>query len=113
MSISATSVVDLGTDPSIRTVGSLRDQLSTAISQNQSVEIGAEAVTSIDVSMLQLLASAHRTAQRAGKHIAIRAAPHGPMRDALVRAGFITSEGVPLTAEGAFWTFNAAKDQAA
>lgn len=106
-------VVDLGTDPSIRTVGSLRDQLSAAISQHNSIEIGAEQVASVDVSILQMLASAYRTAQSAGKHIFLRAAQNGPMREALVRAGFLTSDGVPLTGEGAFWTSNAAKDKAA
>lgn len=113
MSVSAHFVVDLGSDPSIRTVASLRDQLSTAISQYDAIEIGADKVASIDVSILQLIASAHRTATSAGKPITLRMAQNGPMHDALVRAGFITAEGTPLTREGAFWTSNAAKDKAA
>lgn len=114
MSSLAFSVVDLGSDPSIRSVASLRDQLSAAISQNEAVEIDARGVTSIDVSILQLIASAHRTALSAGKTISLRAAQDGPMRQALVRAGFIAPDGTPLTREGAFWTSTpAAKDEAA
>lgn len=107
-------VIDLGLEPGIRTVAALRDQLSSALAAHESIEITAGAVTSIDVSILQLIASAHRTAMASGKTLFLRTPQEGPMRNALIRAGFISKQGKGLTREGDFWTSTpAAKDEAA
>jgi anti-anti-sigma regulatory factor len=107
-------VVDLGSEPGIRTVAILRDQLSAALAAHDSVAITASSASSIDVSILQLLASAHRTAMASGKALHLRVPQEGPLRHALIRAGFISSEGLGLTREGDFWTSHpAAKDEAA
>lgn len=107
-------VIDLGEEPGIRTVAALRDQLSAALAAHERIDITASAVTSIDVSILQLIASAHRTAMASGKVLRLRTPQEGPLRHALIRAGFISSEGKSLTREGDFWTSTpAAKDEAA
>lgn len=108
------SPVDLGIDPSIKTVAELRDQLITAIAEQDSVVVSAARTTSIDISVLQLLASAHRSATAAGKPIAIQASSDGALQQTLQRTGFVSPAGEPLTREGSFWIPTpAAKDEAA
>ena len=105
-------IVDLGVEPSIRTVAELRDQLITALSQNETVVVSGETVASIDISVLQVLAAAHRSATSSRKSISLRA--NDALVHALRRAGFVSSSGEPLTREGAFWISTpAAKDEAA
>lgn len=114
MSNSHSHTVDLGVEPSIKTVTALRDQLITSIAQNDAIVVSGENVTSIDISILQLLASAHRSATAAGKSISLRASKSGAVAHALQRAGFVSPSGEPLTREGSFWISSpAAKDEAA
>jgi anti-anti-sigma regulatory factor len=108
------SPIDLGIEPSIKTVAELRDLLITTIAQNETIVVSAERATSVDISVLQLLASAHRSAGAAGKTISLLAPQGGVLQQALQRAGFVSPGGEPLTREGAFWTPSpAAKDEAA
>jgi anti-anti-sigma regulatory factor len=114
MSKTHSHTVDLGIEPSIKTVAELRDRLITAIAENDAVVISATKATSIDISVLQLLASAHRSAGAAGKPISLHAPKDGALRLALQRSGFVSPGGVPLTREGEFWISTpAAKDEAA
>ncbi|HEY9011585.1 MAG TPA: STAS domain-containing protein [Devosia sp.] len=107
-------IVDLGTDPSIKTVAELRDRLTAAITENERVVISAEGAAGIDLSVLQLLASAHRTASTAGKSLSLAAPATGALQQALAKAGFLGPAGEPLTREGTFWIPSPApKDQAA
>lgn len=101
---------DLGVTPSIRTVAELRDRLASQIGGQQSVVISADALKSIDVSTLQLLASAHRSAAASGKTIALEAPEGGVLAQALVRLGFTSADGEPLAPEGDFWLGNAADE---
>lgn len=106
--------VDLGVEPSIKTVAELRDQLITAIAENEAIVVSAERATSVDISVLQLLASAHRSAGAAGKTITLQSPSNGVLQQALKRAGFVSPDSEPLTREGAFWIPSpAAKDEAA
>lgn len=107
-------VVDLGAEPGIRSVAALRDQLSAALAAHDAVEITAGTVKTVDVSILQLIVAAHRTAMASGKKLHLRLPQEGPLRHALIRTGFISSDGRGLTREGDFWTSTpAAKDEAA
>jgi anti-anti-sigma regulatory factor len=111
---SPTPIVDLGVEPSIRTVADLRDKLISAIGQHDAVVVSADKATSIDISVLQLLASAHRTTSAAGKHLSLSAPANGVLQQALQRAGFVSAAGEPLARGGAFWIPSpAAKDEAA
>jgi anti-anti-sigma regulatory factor len=111
MSKTPSHTVDLGIEPSIKTVAELRDQLITAIAQNDAVVISAAKTATVDISVLQLLASAHRSAGAAGKPISLHAPQGGVLQQALQRAGFVGPAGEPLTREGSFWT--PSKDEAA
>lgn len=114
MSKTPSHAVDLGIEPSIKTVAELRDRLITAIAENDTVVVSANKATSIDISVLQLLASAHKSAGAAGKTISLHAPNDGALRQALQRSGFVGPAGEPLTREGNFWIHTpAAKDEAA
>jgi anti-anti-sigma regulatory factor len=63
-----------------------------ALSGRQDLIVDCSEATEIDVSFLQLLASAARTAERARKSIALAAPPQGVLADALRRCGFATAE---------------------
>lgn len=95
--------LDLGEAPSIKTANELRDRLASEIGSQRSLMISASALKSIDVSTLQLLASAHRSAALAGKAIALEVPEGGVLAQTLVRLGFLDQDGTPLAAEGAFW----------
>lgn len=114
MSNQTAHVVDLGTEPSIKSVAELRDRLITAIAEHDAITVSAEQAASVDLSVLQVLASAHRSAGAAGKTITLAAPREGALQQALKKAGFLSPAGEPLTREGAFWTPSAAaKDEAA
>lgn len=114
MSKRSSHKVDLGIDPSIKTVAELRDRLITALAENDSVVVDAGKAQSVDISVLQLLASAHRSANAAGKQISLSAGKSGVLQQALQRAGFLSAAGEPQTREGAFWIpSSGAKDEAA
>jgi anti-anti-sigma regulatory factor len=113
MSNNRSHIVDLGIEPSIKTVAELRDQLITAIAEQSEIMISGEKVTSVDICVLQLLASAHQSAGAAGKPISLLAPTDGALRQGLQKAGFVSRSGEPLTREGSFWTSTAAKDEAA
>ena len=99
---------DLGEAPSIRTASELRDRLSSEIGSHASVVISANALKSVDVSTLQLLASAHRSASASGKTISLEASEGGVLAQTLVRLGFIGADGEPLAPEGDYWLGKAA-----
>ena len=94
---------DLGEAPRIRTASELRDRLSSEIGSHPSVVISANALKSVDVSTLQLLASAHRSATASGKTISLEAPAGGVLTQTLVRLGFVSAAGEPLAPEGEFW----------
>lgn len=104
---------DLGATPSIRTAGELRDRLASELASRPSLVISAAALESIDVSTLQLLASAHRTAAAAGKTMTIEAPAGGVLAQTLVRLGFVSADGEPLAPEGSFWRSQPPKESRA
>jgi anti-anti-sigma regulatory factor len=63
-----------------------------ALSGSESLVVDCSTATEIDVSFLQLLVSAQRTAERAHKAIALASPPQGVLADALRRCGFATAE---------------------
>jgi ABC-type transporter Mla MlaB component len=79
-----------------------------ALSGCENLVVDCSEAAEIDVSFLQLLASAERSAERAHKSIALAAPPQGVLADALRRCGFAPVEGAtaldkifPSTARGA------------
>jgi anti-anti-sigma regulatory factor len=79
----------------LRQAEDLRAKLLLAVQTQDRLEIDCAGVTEADLSGLQTLLSAARSARRGGKPVLLRGAPSPALRDAVLRAGF------PPTADAA------------
>jgi ABC-type transporter Mla MlaB component len=92
----------------LREADAVRSRLLEAMSMHDTVEIDCSAVTGADVSFIQCLIAARRTAAASGKRLSLAAPAQGALLDALVRGGFLFSSpngagpGEP-TSTDSFW----------
>ena len=91
-------------DTGLRNAQDIATQLRQALAGHSTITVVTDAMTSIDVSILQLLVAARKSALAAGKTLILRAPADGPLRRLLVQAGFVDIDGQSKTPEGAFWT---------
>lgn len=73
----------------IRTIDTARADLLAALSQHPAVQVDCTAVESADVSFIQLLLAARRSARTADKDFRLDPPADGALRDALLRGGFL------------------------
>jgi len=66
----------------------LKEALLKSLDQGDRVEVDCEHVTEVDLSFLQLLCAAHRTAMSSKKKLSIVDQDDSALSDAVVRAGF-------------------------
>lgn len=97
MSGAAFKRVVLTGDLTIRTAKALHGELLDALIQHDSIEIDCSAASAADLSFLQLLIAARKSAVQAGKTLLIRDAANGVIDDALRRAGL---SGLPALQTG-------------
>jgi anti-anti-sigma regulatory factor len=95
--------VSLVGDLGLRDAPQVRERLLAAVSAGGAVVVDARDLTGADLTILQLLAAAHKSAAALGRPIRLLAGPEGALRAALVRAGFVGADGTARAAEGAFW----------
>lgn len=88
-------------DLTIRNVSELRDALLESLSTVQGLRIRLDGVEETDLSCLQLLCSAHRTAVASGKSMAIEGRWAKPFRRAVEAAGYARG-GMCRSANAAF-----------
>ena len=74
-------------DMTVKTAETFRENLLLSLKQSSLVEIDFEAVTSVDLSCLQLICSAHRFATESGKDVVIKDNSIPALKDARIRAG--------------------------
>ena len=91
-------------DLGLRDATRLSEQFRDAIAKHSEVVMTSKGLTGIDISVLQLLVSARKTALAAGKSLTLEAPPGGALRNILVKAGFLAADGTALAADGDFWT---------
>ena len=77
--------------------------LLAALRDGDGVTIDVSGLTGADMTVLQVLVAARKSAVALGKPIGLTGAD-GPLRGVLERAGFIGADGVVLAPEGDFWT---------
>lgn len=95
-------VVVLDSVVDIRTAGATQTALADALTAGGPVEIDGSGVVEADLTLIQLLLAARRTAQRRGTPLTLRQPATGALWDLLVRGGFIDEGGdTPVDAE--FW----------
>lgn len=98
-----TCKIDLAGVLSIRDGERLRATLLEALRGHSRVEIGFEGVTAADLSTVQLILSARKTAASAGKSVVLAQPASGWLLDTLQRAGLVNPEGSQPASGQAFW----------
>ena len=77
----------------VATVGKAKAALQEALGAASAVTVSLESITSVDVSFLQLLCSAHRTAADADKVLTVTGTDQEPVASLLLQAGFLRHIG--------------------
>ncbi len=87
----------------VREAAAIAAELQQALAAPGRLAIDCTSLTDVDLSVVQLLVATHRTAATAGKPLHLIAPTAGPLQALLRQAGFVSSDGRPLTPEGQFW----------
>lgn len=97
--MSSPSVVPLVGSLTIATVEATHARLREALGGANAIVLDGSQIREIDVTFLQLLVSAQRTAARAGKSVHLAAPPSGVLAEALRRCGFAPAGTATALAE--------------
>jgi ABC-type transporter Mla MlaB component len=87
----------------IRSADAVHARLSDCLQRHSDVEIDCAGVTEADLSLVQLLLATRRSAERAGKTVALSAPAAGPLRQALAEGGLLPTVAGQPGSEDAFW----------
>ncbi len=80
----------------IRYAAEIRDALTVLIGEMSPVKVRIETAAEVDPAFLQLLCSAHRTANRMGKCLTLDTGDGAKIREQLEEAGFVRHIGCLL-----------------
>lgn len=97
-------IVEISGEAGLRSSRDIAAMLTDALANHSNVAVDVSKTASIDVTILQLLVAARKTALAAGKSLRLHAPAEGVLRQALINTGFVSADGRPLTPEGTFWT---------
>lgn len=86
-----------------RAIDAVRARLAAALNEHAAIELDCSAAVEVDLSLIQLLIAAHRSAGEAGKRLTLTQPADGPLRAALVQGGFLPAVGPADDPEAAFW----------
>jgi len=95
--------VHLAGSLSLRDAARLAPELQQALAGPGPLVIDCTNLIDVDLSVVQLLVAAHKTAAAAGTPLRLLAPASGPLPALLRQAGFVSPDGRPLTPEGQFW----------
>ena len=82
------TTLTLGGELTLIHANELKATLTASLQSGGNVAVRLEGITDMDLSCLQLLCSAHRTAARSGQHFTLDAENSELFRKAAVEAGF-------------------------
>ncbi|MBR0716898.1 STAS domain-containing protein [Bradyrhizobium liaoningense] len=88
----------------LRDAKQVQGLLLDAISAYREVEIDVSDVSSIDVSIIQLIASARKSAEQRGRKLSLATGSGGAFRATLAKVGFLGDDGACRHADEEFWT---------
>ncbi len=91
--------ITLNGDLTLATAAEFRALLIKALIDTDTITISFENTGAVDLSCVQLLCSAHRSAVRMGKQLVLTGAWPGPFRQIVNDAGFIRNAGCRLGSE--------------
>jgi anti-anti-sigma regulatory factor len=101
--------IDLGGARTIRTAGQSHSLLLEALHAASSITVDCSGVTEADLSFVQLLLSARKSAAEFGKVLTLAHPAHGALRDILMRGGFLKADSP--AGERGFWLKSEAFDE--
>lgn len=87
----------------LRQASALHEQLRGATAAHDRVDIDCAGVSEIDISAVQLLVAASKSAVAAGKSVSVRFPEGGTLDTVLRRAGFLSPSGQPSAPEYGAW----------
>ena len=87
----------------IRTIETIHAQLVALLDAHDHIEIDCAALSETDLSLVQLLLSARKSAQTARKTLALTAPASGALHDVLLRSGLLVTQGEKPDEDLAFW----------
>jgi hypothetical protein len=87
---SETSVVDFSGELNIRNISDVHGRLVEALSSNSSVTVQIADDATVDLTFIQLIESARRTARDGDQVLTMAAPATGPLMETLMRGGFLT-----------------------
>ena len=85
--------LELGGVLSVRNVETLSAQIRAALRDHSSVILNCDAVAEVDLSFIQLLISARRSAVAGGKTLTVAVGDPTVLREAFQRAGIAIADG--------------------
>jgi anti-anti-sigma regulatory factor len=100
MSKAEVARVELTDSVDIRAIGEARQRMVDAFGRGAPIEIDLAGVSDVDLTGLQLIESARKTAAQRGLGIRLSAPAPGPVLETLRRGGFLTGDAARLD----FWT---------
>lgn len=101
------SAVKLSDSLSIRDANVVHEQLKTALSEADSVELFIPSDAEVDLSFVQIVESARLEADVAGKTLELAAPAENAVRSIIERGGFLTAGG---NGDRSFWTHEEADE---
>jgi ABC-type transporter Mla MlaB component len=87
----------------VRTIDEARVRLVDALARGSTVRVDCSAVVEADVSLIQLLLAARRSAARDGRTLSLAHPAEGVLLTTLLQGGFLAPDRQPRNAEEAFW----------
>ena len=87
----------------LRDVNQVRQLLGDAMSASNTVEVDVRDLTGIDISIVQLVLAARKSAEQFGQALNLVTKSEGVFEAILVKAGFLGADGVGRTADEGFW----------
>jgi ABC-type transporter Mla MlaB component len=93
----------LGGPLTVRTIALVHERLLAALREFPSVTVDLSRAGEVDLSLIQLMLAARKSAAAAGKRLSLAAPVDGALRDALACAGLIASADDQPAADQAFW----------
>ena len=87
----------------LRDVKQVHELLSGAVSASKEIELDVREVSGMDISVVQLIAAARRSAQQRGRALMLVSEPDSVFAATVTRAGLLRAEGAVRTADEEFW----------
>jgi anti-anti-sigma regulatory factor len=78
-------------EQTVRTIVQTHQALGKAFARSPALVIDASEITEADLTVVQLIESARRSAARDGKKICMTSPPPEALRDVLIRGGFLNA----------------------